>query len=132
MDEKCEQFLNRKSSASGCCLAFAWFFAKFSLTLLIKVLLIKKKSVGSYFCKMFHHRCLTVFWIRLRFWIYQGSEYASSSENDRVPNILFPKYNLSQNIRKLPFLKIRQAFFEKIIRNFFRAGSFRKKYQKCF
>ena len=32
-----------KSSASGCCLAFAWFFADFSLALLKKVL--QKKNV---------------------------------------------------------------------------------------
>ena len=32
-------FLNSKSSASGCCLAFAWLFAHLSLVLLIKVLL---------------------------------------------------------------------------------------------
>ena len=39
------KFWNNKSSATGCCLAFAWFLANFSLALLIKVLLIKKKSV---------------------------------------------------------------------------------------
>ena len=33
---------NSKRSASGCCLAFAWFFANFSLALLINLLLIKK------------------------------------------------------------------------------------------
>ena len=38
MDEECEKFSNSKSSASGCCLVFAWFFAIFSLALL-KVLL---------------------------------------------------------------------------------------------
>ena len=37
LDEECEW-----SSASRCCLAFSWFFANFSLALLIKVLLIKK------------------------------------------------------------------------------------------
>ena len=31
-----------KGSASGCCLAFAWFFGNFILALLIKVLLMKK------------------------------------------------------------------------------------------
>ena len=40
--KECEQSSDSKSSASGCCLAFAWFFANFSLALLIKVLLIKK------------------------------------------------------------------------------------------
>ena len=29
VDEECEQFSNSKSSASGCCLAFAWFFGQF-------------------------------------------------------------------------------------------------------
>ena len=37
-----------QSSASGCCLTFAWFFANFSLVLLIKVLLIKKACIGFY------------------------------------------------------------------------------------
>ena len=37
------KFSNSKSSASGCYLEFAWFFANFSLVLLIKVLLTKKK-----------------------------------------------------------------------------------------
>ena len=40
--KECEQSSDSKSSASGCCLAFAWFFVNFSLALLIKVLLIKK------------------------------------------------------------------------------------------
>ena len=40
--KECEQSSDSKSSVSGCCLAFAWFFVSFSLTLLIKVLLIKK------------------------------------------------------------------------------------------
>ena len=35
-------FLNDNLSASGCCLAFAWFLTNFSLALLIKMLLIKK------------------------------------------------------------------------------------------
>ena len=35
-----------------------------------------KIALGSYFCKRFHHRCLTVFWICLRFWMYQDSDYA--------------------------------------------------------
>ena len=42
VDEECEYFSISKSSAWGCCLAFAWFFVNFSLALLIKVLLIKK------------------------------------------------------------------------------------------
>ena len=42
VDEENKKFSNSKNSASGCCLAFAWFFAKFNLMLLIKVLLIKK------------------------------------------------------------------------------------------
>ena len=39
----------------------------------------------NYFCKTFYRRCLTVFWICLEFWIYQGSKYA------QVLNVLFPK-----------------------------------------
>ena len=42
MDKECEYFSNSKSSASGCCLVFAGFFANFNLALLKKVLLIKK------------------------------------------------------------------------------------------
>ena len=40
-------FLNMfvKSSASGCCLGFAYFFPNFSLAVLIKVLLVKEKHV---------------------------------------------------------------------------------------
>ena len=38
-------FLNSQSSVSRCCSAFAWFFANFSLALLIKVLLVKKRVV---------------------------------------------------------------------------------------
>ena len=34
---------NSKSSISGCCLEFTWFFANFSLALLIKGLLMKKR-----------------------------------------------------------------------------------------
>ena len=37
-----EQFSNGKGLALGCCLAFAWFFPNFSVTLLIKMLFIKK------------------------------------------------------------------------------------------
>ena len=42
VDRKFEYFLNSKNIASGRCLAFARFFANFSLVFLIKVLLIKK------------------------------------------------------------------------------------------
>ena len=45
MNEESELFPNTKSSASGCCLTFAQFFARFSLVLLIKMLLIKKPSM---------------------------------------------------------------------------------------
>ena len=43
---------NRKSSVSGCCLAFAWLFAIFRLVLLLKVLLIKKKKPCNKFCEV--------------------------------------------------------------------------------
>ena len=42
INEESKWFTNRKSSASGYCLAFAYFFANFNLVLLIRVLLIKK------------------------------------------------------------------------------------------
>ena len=44
-DKEYEWFSNRKSSVSGSCLAFAWFFTNFSPALLIKVLLIKKACI---------------------------------------------------------------------------------------
>ena len=47
---------------------------------------------GSCFWKTFPRRCLTVFRICLGFWIYQDSEYASSSKYAKVLNILFQKY----------------------------------------
>ena len=47
LDEECKLFSNSKSSASGCCLAFAWFFANFCLGLLIKVL-IKKRALQNW------------------------------------------------------------------------------------
>ena len=45
VDEDDKQFSNTESSTSMCCVAFAEIFANFSLALLIKVLLIKKKLV---------------------------------------------------------------------------------------
>ena len=36
VDKECWKFSNDKSSTSRCCLEFAWFFANFSLALLIK------------------------------------------------------------------------------------------------
>ena len=42
LDDKSKSFSKGKSSASGCYLAFAWFFANFSMVLFIKVLLIRK------------------------------------------------------------------------------------------
>ena len=44
VDEKSEQYSKSPRSVSGCCLAFAYVFANFSLTLLIKALLIKKHN----------------------------------------------------------------------------------------
>ena len=52
LDGECVWFSNSKSSASRYRLAFAWFFANFSLALLIKLLLIKKASVGIYMIKI--------------------------------------------------------------------------------
>ena len=45
VDEECKQFLHVKSLASGCCLAFAWLFANFSLALLIK------KACSEAYCR---------------------------------------------------------------------------------
>ena len=49
VDKKCKQFSNSKSSASGCCLVFAWLFANISQVLFIKMLLIKKKRLFLYY-----------------------------------------------------------------------------------
>ena len=56
----------------------------------------------NYFCKTFYRRCLTVFWICLELWIYQGSKYA------QVLNVPFPKD------KKVPFPENLGGFFEKI------------------
>ena len=56
------------------------------------------KSVpSSHFCKTVHLKCLTVPWISLRFSIYQGSEYTSSSKYISILNTPYPKY------KKVPF-----------------------------
>ena len=47
LDKECKLFSSSKGSASGCCLAFAWFFAYFCLELLIKVL-IKKSALQNW------------------------------------------------------------------------------------
>ena len=44
VNKKWKSFLNSKHSAARWCVAFAWFFANFSLALLIKILLIKSCS----------------------------------------------------------------------------------------
>ena len=49
VNEESELFSNSKSLASECCLAFAWFFANFSLVLLIKLLHIKLLHIGKPF-----------------------------------------------------------------------------------
>ena len=67
-----------------------------------------KRAPASYFSKRFHRRCLRVFWICLRFWIYQGSKCVSGSKSTSVLNTPFPKYKIF-----FP-LKIRKYFFEKI------------------
>ena len=46
------QLSNSKSSASGCYLAFTWFFTNFSLALLIKVLLTKKVCISIFEVKI--------------------------------------------------------------------------------
>ena len=54
-----------------------------------------KSALGSYFCKTFQ-RCFTVFWECLGFWIYKGSEYASTSKYARVLNT--PSLNYKKNL----------------------------------
>ena len=48
LNEKKQQFSNNKRSVSGCCLGFTWFFANFSLALIVKVLLIKKRVFQNF------------------------------------------------------------------------------------
>ena len=48
VDQQRKKLSNSNSLASGCCLVFAWFFASFSLALLIKVLLMKKLVINFY------------------------------------------------------------------------------------
>ena len=45
--EESKQFSSSESSVSGCCLAFAYFFANFSIVLVIKVLPIKKACIHN-------------------------------------------------------------------------------------
>ena len=51
MDEESKKISKSESLPTGCCLAFARFLASFSLALLVKVLLIKKRSVYTYMRK---------------------------------------------------------------------------------
>ena len=67
---------NSKTSASGCCLVFAWLFVDFSLPLLIEALLMKNffSSLCSSVCfsKICYHNRLPmqIFWvIACFFWI---------------------------------------------------------------
>ena len=43
MDQTSKQCLNSECSASGCCLAIAYFFTNFSVTLIMKMLLIRER-----------------------------------------------------------------------------------------
>ena len=74
VDEENKKFSNSKNSASGCCLAFAWFFAYFNLMLLIKVLLIKKclvvPALLSETCRL-QHSSITRFFYKQNFFSTQ-------------------------------------------------------------
>ena len=73
-----------------------------------------ESASGSYFCNTCHRRCLKVFWICLEFWIYQGSECASSSKYIRVLNMLGFWIYVSRNIRKFRFLKYKNVRFPEV------------------
>ena len=62
--EESEKFSNKESSASGCCLVFAYFFANFSQVLLIKVFLIKKSEFPKIKLVIFSFR---LFWQKWNF-----------------------------------------------------------------
>ena len=53
LNEKNQQFSNNKRIVSGCCLGFTWFFANFSLALIVKVLLIKKACISKLYSILF-------------------------------------------------------------------------------
>ena len=96
-----------------------------------------KSAPDSYFCKMFHSGCWAVFWICLGFWIYQGSEYVTSSKCARVLNIPFAKYKKKilrffSNFTESYVSSKLEKFFLRTKRYFFRAGIFKKKYKKFF
>ena len=69
-----------KVRASGCFLAFAWFFANFSLTLLIKVLLIKK----SVYLSAFFSVALLSFFFKICIHLSRKNECIGSS------SVVFP------------------------------------------
>ena len=54
MDEESKYSSKSKRSALGCCLAFAWFFASFSLAFLVKVLLIKRACNHISYLSLYH------------------------------------------------------------------------------
>ena len=53
VDEECQSFSGVKSSVSGCCLAFAWFFANYAWRSLLKTCfsLKKKKACSEAYCR---------------------------------------------------------------------------------
>ena len=65
--------------------------------------------------KIFHDRCLTVFWISPGFWIWQGSKYASSSEYASVnqgfevssPSYMFDRALSILRVLNIPGLNIK-------------------------
>ena len=84
--EKANNF--SKTSASGCCLAFAWFWANFNLVLLIKVLLIKKSVyvirliICSNNMAMFLQQWWHLFVVSLAFTYYLYKKYQTVADTD--------------------------------------------------
>ena len=74
-------FTNSKSSASGCYLAFAWFFVNFSLALLIKVLFIKKRVVYKFISKSCLSSCQKS--IVEPFWENNDTAFAAKTISER-------------------------------------------------
>ena len=81
-----------KSSASECCLAFAWFFANFSLVLLMKELLIKKACIlysdGTYFfpCDVLYHVYLNLLLERCVFKCNKLLQFVCASDGKTYSN----------------------------------------------
>ena len=108
--KQCEYFSISKSSASGYCLAIAWFYVNFSLSLLVKVLLIKKACI---FFKNYALKCLTVKKLIIPVW-YDAESLPQNfrfgkSENQFMNQIIQSRKLISFEINLGNLLKLNQC-----------------------